>query len=40
MNQQYLSELLKAGDVEQDSKKEADKTGLVVVRNKKLFAFF
>ena len=40
MNQQYLSELLKAGDVEQDSKKEADKTGLVVVRNKKIVRIF
>lgn len=40
MNQQYLSELLKAGDVEQDAKKEADKTGLVVVRNKKIVRIF
>lgn len=39
MNQQYLSELLKAGDV-YDSKKEADKTGLVVVRNKKIVRIF
>ncbi|MBL0054961.1 MAG: ATP-dependent zinc metalloprotease FtsH [Chitinophagaceae bacterium] len=40
MNQQYLSELLKAGDVEQDMKKDKEKTGLVVVRNKKIVRVF
>ena len=40
MNQQYVTELLKAGDVEQDAKKDPDKTGLVVVRNKKIVRIF
>jgi len=40
MNQQYLNELLKGGDVEQDAKKDPDKTGLVVVRNKKIVRIF
>ena len=40
MNQQNLYDLLKAGDVEQDSKKDKEKTGLVVVRNKKLVRVF
>lgn len=40
MNQQYLNDLLRAGDVEQDSKKDPDKTGLVVVRNKKILRIF
>lgn len=40
INQQYLSELLKGGDVEQDSKKQHEKTGLVVIRNKKIVRIF
>jgi AFG3 family protein len=40
MNQQYLGELLKAGDVEQDIKKDPNSTGLVVVRNKKIVRIF
>ena len=40
MNQQNVYDLLKSGDVEQDSKKDKEKTGLVVVRNKKLVRVF
>ncbi|MFN8242601.1 MAG: ATP-dependent zinc metalloprotease FtsH [Ferruginibacter sp.] len=40
INQEKVYELLKAGDVEQDLKKDEDKTGLVVVRNKKIVRIF
>ena len=40
MNQQNLYELLKTGDIEQDLKKDKEKTGLVVIRNKKLVRVF
>ncbi len=40
MNQQNLYDLLKVGDVEQDLKKDKEKTGLVVVRGKKLVRVF
>jgi len=36
MNQQNMDELLRAGDVDQDLKKPKNKTGIVVIRNKKI----
>lgn len=42
MNQQNLSELLKAGDIDQDPKKEKEKekTGIVVIKNKSVVRVF
>ena len=40
MNQQNLMELLRTGDIEQDSTKDKDKTGIVVVRNKQIAKIF
>lgn len=40
MNQQYLNEIIKSGDIEQDGKKDKEKTGIVVIRNKKIVRIF
>ena len=40
VNQGYLTQLIKAGDVIQDRSTESDKTGLVVVRNKNIARMF
>ena len=40
VNQGYLTQLIKAGDVIEDRSTESDKTGLVVVRNKNIARMF
>ena len=40
MNQQNLNEILTRGDIDQDLKKDPEKTGMVVVRNKKIVRLF
>ncbi len=40
VNQGYLTQLIKAGDVVEDRSLESDKTGLVVVRNKNIARMF
>jgi len=40
MNQQYLSEVLKYGDVEQDLKKDGKKSGILVIKNKSIVRVF
>ena len=40
MNQQYLSEILKYGDIEQDLKKDGKKAGILVIKNKSIVRVF
>ena len=40
VNQGYLTQLIKAGDVTEDRSIESDKTGLVVIRNKNIARMF